>query len=161
MASGFFSSSINFTKDGWHLLVLHLSFPKWGRILHHGCELYLSHVHLFCDFSVQTHYSLLSWGVKFSLLTFLYWPWCWERLRAGGEGGDRGWNGWMASPTQCTQIWVDSGSWQWKGRPGVLQSTGSQRVGHDWGTELNWKYILKFYILIRLIICFIAHILCH
>ena len=87
VASGSFSSSINFTKDGWHLLVLHLSFPKWSRILHHGCELYLSHVHLFCDFSVQTHYSFLSWGVKFSLLNFLYWPWYWERLRAGGEEG--------------------------------------------------------------------------
>ena len=65
-------------------------------------------------------------------------PWCWERLRAGGEGDDRGWDGWMASPTQWTWVWVDSGSWWWTGRPGVLQLMGSQRVGHDWGTELNW-----------------------
>ena len=66
-------------------------------------------------------------------------PWCWERLKAGGEGDDRGWDGWMASPTQWTWIWVNSGSWWWTGRPGLLQSTGSHRVGHDWvTTELSW-----------------------
>ena len=52
--------------------------------------------------------------------------------------GRRGWDGWMASPTQWTWVWVDSGSWWWTGRPGMLQSTGSQRVWHDWATELNW-----------------------
>ena len=52
--------------------------------------------------------------------------------------GDRGWDGWMASPTQWTWVWVDSGSWWWTGRPGVLQSMGSQRVRYDWATELNW-----------------------
>ena len=62
--------------------------------------------------------------------------WCWERLRAG-EGDDRGWDGWMASPTQWTWVWVDSGGQWWTGRPGVLWFMGSQRVGHDWGTELN------------------------
>ena len=65
-------------------------------------------------------------------------PWCWERLKAGGEGDDRGWDGWMASPTQWTWVWVNSGSWWWTGRPGMLQSMGSQRVRHDWATELNW-----------------------
>ena len=65
-------------------------------------------------------------------------PWCWERLKAGGEGDGRGWHGWMASPTQWTWIWVNSRSWWWTGRPGVLQSMGLQRVGHDWETELNW-----------------------
>ena len=64
-------------------------------------------------------------------------PWCWERLRAGGEGDDRGWGGWMASPTQWTRVWASSRSWYWTGKPGVLQSMGSQRVGHDWVTELN------------------------
>ena len=44
----------------------------------------------------------------------------------------------MASPTRCTWVWVNSGSWWWTGKPGVLQSMGSQRVGHDWATELNW-----------------------
>jgi len=65
-------------------------------------------------------------------------PWCWERLKAGGEGDNRGWDGWMASLTQWTWVWVSSVSWWWTGRPGVLQSMGSQRVGHDWVTELIW-----------------------
>ena len=69
-------------------------------------------------------------------LTHLKRPWCWERLRAGGEGDDRGWDGWMASLTRWTWVWVDSGSWWWTGRPGVLWFMGSQRVGHDWETEL-------------------------
>ena len=60
--------------------------------------------------------------------------WCWERLKAGGEGINRGWDGWMASQTQWTWVWVDSGSWWWIGRPGVLWSMGTQRVGHDWVT---------------------------
>ena len=64
--------------------------------------------------------------------------WCWEGLGAGGEGDDRGWDGWMASPARWTWVWVDSGSWCWTGRTGVLQFMGSQRVGHDW-TELNWN----------------------
>ena len=70
----------------------------------------------------------------------IYWkrPWCWERLRAEGEGDDRGWDGWMASLTQWTWVWVNSGSWWQTGRPGMLQSMGSQRVGHDWATEFNW-----------------------
>ena len=70
-------------------------------------------------------------------LTHLKRPWCWERLRAGGEGDDRGWDGWMASLTQWTWVWVDSGSWWWIGRPGVLQFMGLQRVKHDWATELD------------------------
>ena len=71
-------------------------------------------------------------------LTHLKRPWCWERLKAGREGDDRGWDGWMASPIQWTWIWASSGSWRWTGKPGVLQSLGSQRVGHNWVTELNW-----------------------
>ena len=74
--------------------------------------------------------------------------WCWEGLGAGGEGDDRGWDGWMASPTWWTWVWVNSGSWWWTGRPGVLQFMGSQRVRHDWGTELNWINIF-IQILIR------------
>ena len=81
--------------------------------------------------------------------TLVLWPphamswligkdWCWEGLGAGGEGDDRGWDGWMASPTWWTWVWMNSGSWWWTGRPGVLQFMGSQRVGHDWATELNW-----------------------
>ena len=64
--------------------------------------------------------------------------WCWEGLGAGGEGEDRGWDGWMASLTRWTWMWVNSRSWWWTGRPGVLRFMGSQRVRHDWATELNW-----------------------
>ena len=68
--------------------------------------------------------------------------WCWERLKAAGEGDDRGWDGWMASLTWWTWVWASSRSWWWIGRPGMLQSMGSPRVGYDWVTELkkwNWK----------------------
>jgi len=61
-------------------------------------------------------------------------------LGAGGEGDDRGWDGWMASLTRWTWVWVNSRSWWWTGRPGVLGFMGSQRVGHDWATELNWIF---------------------
>ena len=64
--------------------------------------------------------------------------WCWEGLGGGGEGDERGWDGWMASVTRWTWVWVNSGSWWWTGRPGVLWFMGSQTVGHDWATELNW-----------------------
>ena len=74
-------------------------------------------------------------------LTLLKRPWGWERLRAGGEGDDQGWDGWMASPTQWTWVWVNSRSWWWIGGPGMLQSMGSQRVRHDWVTELNWTEV--------------------
>ena len=62
-------------------------------------------------------------------------PWCWERLKAGVEGDDIGWEGWMASPTRWTWVWASCGSWWWTGKPGVLQSMGSQRVGQDWASE--------------------------
>ena len=64
--------------------------------------------------------------------------WCWEGLGAGGEGDDRRWDGWMTSLTRWTWVWVNSRSWWWTGRPGMLRFMGSQRVGHDWATELNW-----------------------
>ena len=75
-------------------------------------------------------------------LTYLKRPWCWERLKAGGEGDDKGWDGWMASLTLWTWVWASSRSWWWTGKPGVLQSLRSQRTGHDWVTELNWSVTL-------------------
>ena len=65
-------------------------------------------------------------------LTHLRRPWFWERLKAGREGANGGWDGWMASPTQWTWVWASSWSWWWTGKPGVLQSTGSWTVGHNW-----------------------------
>ena len=95
---------------------------------------------------ISPDYSLEGQMLKLNLHYFghLMWrtdwnrPWCWKKLKAGEERGDRGWNGWMASPTRWTWVWASSGSWWWTGRPGVLLSMGSQRVRHDWATELNW-----------------------
>ena len=71
-----------------------------------------------------------------------YWKrhWCWERLKAGGEGDNRGWDGWMVSRTWWTWVWASSRSWWWTGKLGVLQSMGSQRVRHNWPTELTDAY---------------------
>ena len=91
--------------------------------------------------------TLATW---FKELTHWKRPWCWERLKAGGEGDDRGWDGWMASPTQWTWVWVSSRSWWWMGKPGGLQSMGLQRVDTtEWLNLLTdscqscWFYILK------------------
>ena len=62
-------------------------------------------------------------------------PWRWERWKVGGEGEDRGWDGWMASPTWWTWVWVDSGNWEWTGKPGMLQSMGTHRIGHVTSVE--------------------------
>ena len=76
-------------------------------------------------------------------------PWCWKRLKVGGEADDRGWDGWMASLTQWTWVWASSRSWWWTGKLGMLRSTGSQRVRHDWGTELNE---LNWFVYLRMLI---------
>ena len=76
-------------------------------------------------------------------LTYCKRLWCWEGLGTGGEGDDRGWNGWMASPSRLTWIWVNSGSWRWTGRTDVLWFMGLQRVGHNWVTEPNWTDSIK------------------
>ena len=77
-------------------------------------------------------------------LTHLKIPWCWEGLGAGGEGDDREWDGWMASLTWWTWVWVNSRSWWWTERHGMLRFMGLQRVGPNWATELNWT-ILQFF----------------
>ena len=87
-------------------------------------------------------------------------PWCWERLKEGREGDDRRWSQ-MASPTQRIWVWVNSRSWWWTGRPGILQSMGLQRVRHDWTTELNWTGPLLLVILDPAFLCqwLISHLL--
>ena len=78
-------------------------------------------------------------------LTYLKRPWCWVRLRAGGEGANGGWDGWMASLTQWTWVWVNSGSWWWRGKSGMRRFMGSQSRTRlsDW-IELNW--IVRFWL---------------
>ena len=66
-------------------------------------------------------------------------------MKLGGEGDKRGWDSWMASLTQWTWVWVNPRSWWWTGKPGMLQSMGSQRVRHDWATELKWMKNFAFY----------------
>ena len=124
------------------------------------CEYYLS---LGCvtinDFSSTynlCYWKNWCWSWNFNTLAtwcegLAHWkrPWCWERLRAGGEGDDRGWDGWMA------WVWVDSGSWWWTGRPGMLRFMGLQRVRHDWATELNWTDILCFVIVSVMVVIYI------
>ena len=147
-----------FTEHWAELPVLQSSFPL--AILHMVAHISNMILHIVAYRSNQSilkemspEYSLEGLMLKLKLQYFghLMWrtdhrkrPWCWERLRAGGEGDDRGWDGWMASPTQWTWVWVNSGSWWWTGKTGVLQSMGSQRVGHDWVTELNWSSILAW-----------------
>ena len=89
--------------------------------------------------------SLEGFMLKLKLQYFSYLMWrtdslektlCWGGLKAGGEGDDRGWDCWMASPTW---VWVNSGSWLWTGRPGVLQCMGLKRIGYHWATELNFR----------------------
>ena len=103
---------------------------------------------------VSIHWKVWCWSWNSNTLAtwceeLTHWkrPWCWERLKAGGERDDRGWDGWMASPTQRTWVWVNSRSWWWTGRPDVLQSMGLQRVGCNWATGLTeailWTYWFK------------------
>ena len=93
----------------------------------------------------QSPYAVILEPRKIKSATVSHFPICFpwsEALGAGGERDNRGWDGWMASPTWWTWIWVNSRSWWWTGRPGVLQFMGSQRVGHDWATELNWTELM-------------------
>ena len=115
----------------------------WRRLLRVPWTARRSNQSILKEISPGVHWKdwCWSWNSK-TLATWckelIHWKrsWCWERLRIGGEGDDRGWDGCMASPTQWTWVWVDSGSWWWTGRPSVLQFMGLQRVGHDWATEL-------------------------
>ena len=104
-------------------------FPTLGRTSH------LQECSALVESLIYKHFStfLIPWSLQKR-------PWCWERLKAGGEGDDRGWDGWMASLTQWTWVWVGSGGWWWSGKPGVLQSIGLQSR-----TQLsNWTELILF-----------------
>ena len=122
---------------------------KLTGILHFNPILVVNDVIMF---PYQVLIAILTWTSHLSLplfssVTLATWcdeltpwkrPWCWERLKAGGEGDDRGRDVWMASLTWWTCVWASSGSWWWTGKPGVLQSMGWRKARHDWATELNW-----------------------
>ena len=135
-----------FFREHWH--------SADGHWLYWSCCLYLKSI-LIGGVCISLRRSVLGvhwkdWCWSWNSNTLATWceelthwkkPWWWERQRVEGEGDDRGWDGWMASPTQWTWVWVDSGSWWWTGRPGMLQFMGSQSQTRlsDW-TELTIKY---------------------
>ena len=117
----------------------------WKRLLRVPCTARRSNKSILKEISPEYSWEGLMLRLKLQS-TLATWceeltpwrPWCWERLKSGGEWDNRGWDGWMASPTWWTWVWASSGSWWWTRKPGVLQSMGSQRTGQDWATELNW-----------------------
>ena len=111
---------------------------------------------------INNEYSLEGLMLRLKLQSLATWCkelthwkrlWCWEILKAGGEGDDRKWDGWMASLTRRTWVWESSGSWWWAGKPGLLQSMGPQRVEKDWVTELKWFYNYKSIYIMHNILC--------
>ena len=105
-----------------------------------GFNTHLLHLPV-CDWCWSSN-TLVTWWAEPTLRKR---HWCWERSRAGGEADDRGWDGWMASPTQWTWTWVNSGRWWRTGRPGMLRFMGLQRVEHDWTEQKTcWKDTLKW-----------------
>ena len=132
-------------KEGWALKNWCFELWCWRRLLRVPWTARRSNQSILKE--INPEYSLWgnwcwSWSsnplaTRYKELTHWKRPWCWERLKAEVERGGRGWDGWVASPTQWARVWASSRSWWWTGKPGVLQSMGSQRVGHDWETELN------------------------
>ena len=117
-------------EDSWESLRLggHQTSPSWGKSV-----LNIHWKDWCCSWNFNT---LATWWEE---LTHWKTPWLWVRLKVGGEGDNRGWDGWMVSPSRWTWVWASSGSWWWIGKPGIVQSMGLQRVRDDWVTELNWN----------------------
>ena len=138
-------------KGSWCWRIDAFEVWYWRRLLRVPWTARRSNQSIIKEFSPEYSLEGLMLKLKLQYLGFLMWwvthlkrSWCWERLRAGGEGDDRGWDGWMVSRTQWTWVWVDSGSWWWTGRSGVLWSLGSQRVGHSLVTEQQqWPWTLS------------------
>ena len=121
----------------------------WRRLLRVPWNARRSNQSILKEISLNSHWKDWCWSWNFN--TFATWceelthwkrPWCWERQKAGGEGDDRGWDGWMASLMWWTWVYVGSRCWWWTGRPGMFWFMKSQRVGHDWATELNWTTLV-------------------
>ena len=133
------------TKQSEWVICTHISLPSWASFPpptpSHPSRLSQSTGLPPCVIHhISTGYTLAT-----SCEELTHWKrlWCWEGLGARGEGDDRGWDGWMASPTRWTWVWVNSGSWWWTGRPGVLRFMGLQRVVHNWATDLIWSVLHK------------------
>ena len=123
----------------------------WRRLLRVPCTARRSNQSILKEISsgISLKEMMLNWNsstLATSCEELTHWKrlWCWEGLQVGGEGDDRGWDGWMASLTGRMWVWVNSGSWWWTGRPGVLRFMRSQRVGHDWATDLIWSKQLTY-----------------
>ena len=112
----------------------------WRRLLRVPWAARRSNQSILKEISPGVHWKDWCWSWPHHAKSWLIGkrPWCWEGLGAGGEGDSRGWDSWMASLTRWAWVWVNSRSWWWTGRPGLLRFMGSQRVRHDWATELNW-----------------------
>ena len=115
----------------------------WRRLLRVPWTTRRSNQSILKEIGLGVHWKDWCWSWNSNLLatwckklTHLERPWCWGKLKAGGEGDNRGWDGWMSLLTQKTWVWVNSRSWQWIGRPGMLRFMGPQRIGHAWATEL-------------------------
>ena len=126
---------ISFRMDWLDLLAVQGTLKS--LLQHHSSKASILRCSAF--FTVQLSHPHMTTG-KTIALTHWKRPWFWEGLGAGGEGDDRGWDGWMASPPWWIWVWVDSGSWWWTGRPGVLWFMGSQSDTTEW---LNWTEVLK------------------
>ena len=132
-------------KKAEHWIIDALELWCWRRLLRVPWTARRSNHSILKEINLE--YSLEGLILKLKLRYFghLIWRtdslekiWSWERLKTIGKGDDRGWDGWMTSPTLWTCIWTSFRSWWWTGRPGQLQSMGFQRVRDYWGTELNW-----------------------
>ena len=145
-------------KESWVLMNWSFELWCWKRLLKAPWTARRSNQSILKKTSPE--YSLEGLMLKLKLQYFGYLMWRTDsfekalmlgKLKAGGEVDERGWDGWMASLTQWTWVWVNSWSWWWTGRPGVLQSMGSQIFWQDWATKLNWT--LPIHVIIYWLIC--------
>ena len=152
-----FSSSHGSGCESWtikkakHWRIDALELWSWRRLLRVLWTAQRSNQSILKEMNLNIHWKDWCWSSS-TLVTWCeeltHWKssWYWERLKAKGEEDGRGWDGWMVSLTPWMWIWVSSGRWWWTGKPDVLQSTGLQRVRHDWVTELNWtEKVIKWY----------------
>ena len=138
-------------KEAEHWRIDAFELWCWGRVLRVPWKARRSNQSILKEMSLEYSFEGLMLKLKLQYLAtwckeLTHWkrPWCWERLKVGREGDDREWNNWKASPTWWTWVWASSGSWWWTGRPGVLQSMGSQN-GTQRATEMNWTELIKWW----------------